>query len=53
MLKKYAKPYPTIGEIIAAKDYDYVSYRGYDEKAKPTRQQPAIILMVNSSAALR
>lgn len=32
MLKKYAKPYPTIGEIIAGKDYDYVSYRGYDEK---------------------
>lgn len=32
MLKKYAKPYPTIGEIIAAKDFDYVSYRGYDEK---------------------
>lgn len=32
MLKKYTKPYPTIGEIIARKDYDYVSYRGYDEK---------------------
>lgn len=32
MLKKYSKPYPTIGEIIAGKDYDYVSYRGYDEK---------------------
>ena len=32
MLKKYTKPYPTIGEIIAGKDYDYVSYRGYDEK---------------------
>lgn len=32
MLKKYAKPYPTIGEIVAGKDYDYVSYRGYDEK---------------------
>lgn len=32
MLKKYAKPYPTIGEIIAAKDFDYVSYRGYDEE---------------------
>lgn len=32
MLIKYAKPYPTIGEIIAGKNYDYVSYRGYDEK---------------------
>lgn len=32
MLKKYTKPYPTIGEIIEAKDFDYVSYRGYDEK---------------------
>ena len=32
MLKKYTKPYPTIGEIIAGKDYEYVSYRGYDEK---------------------
>ena len=32
MLKKYTTPYPTIGEIIADKDYDYVSYRGYDEK---------------------
>ena len=32
MLKKYTKPYPTIGEIVAGKDYDYVSYRGYDEK---------------------
>ena len=32
MLKKYSKPYPTIGEIIAGNDYDYVSYRGYDEK---------------------
>ena len=32
MLKKYSKPYPTIGEIVAGKDYDYVSYRGYDEK---------------------
>ena len=32
MLKKYSKPYPTNGEIVAGKDYDYVSYRGYDEK---------------------
>ena len=32
MLKKYNKPYPTIGDIIRGKDYDYVSYRGYDEK---------------------
>lgn len=32
MLKKYTKPYPTIGELVAGKDYDYVSYRGYDEK---------------------
>ena len=32
MLKKYSKPYPTIGEIVAGKDYDYVSYRGYAEK---------------------
>ena len=32
MLKKYTKPYPTIGELVAGKDYDYVSYRGYDEQ---------------------
>lgn len=32
MLKKYTKPYPTISEIIAGKNFDYVSYRGYDEK---------------------
>ena len=32
MLIQYAKPYPTIGEVIAGKNYDYVSYRGYDEK---------------------
>lgn len=32
MLIKYAKPYPTIGKIIAAKDFDYVAYREYDEK---------------------
>lgn len=32
MLTQYAKPYPTIGEVIAGKNYDYVSYRGYDEK---------------------
>ena len=32
MLKKYTKPYPTIGDIIAGKNFDYVSYRGYDEK---------------------
>lgn len=32
MLKKYTKPYPTIGNIIAGKNFDYVSYRGYDEK---------------------
>ena len=24
---KYNKPYPTIGELIKDKDYDYVSYR--------------------------
>ena len=30
MLKKYTKPYPTIEELVAGKDYDYVSYRGYD-----------------------
>lgn len=24
---KYNKPYPTIGELIAGKDYDYASYR--------------------------
>ena len=34
MLKKYTKPYPTIGDIIAGKNFDYVSYRGYDEKEK-------------------
>lgn len=32
MLKKYTKPYPTIRNVIAGKDYNYVSYRGYDEK---------------------
>ena len=32
MLKKYTKPYPTIEELVAGKDYDYVSYRGYDEQ---------------------
>lgn len=32
MLKKYTKPYPTIGDIISGKNFDYVSYRGYDEK---------------------
>ena len=32
MLKKYTKPYPTIGELVAGKDYDYVSFRGYDER---------------------
>lgn len=24
---KYDEPYPTIGELIKDKDYDYVSYR--------------------------
>ncbi len=24
---KYSKPYPTIGELIRDKDYDYISYR--------------------------
>ena len=32
MLTKYAKPYPTIGEVIAGRNFDYVSYRGYDAK---------------------
>lgn len=32
MLVQYAKLYPTIGEVIAGKNFDYVSYRGYDEK---------------------
>lgn len=32
MLTRYVKPYPTIGESIAEKNFDYVSYRGYDEK---------------------
>ena len=50
MLKKYAKPYPTIGEIIEAKDFDYVSYRGYDEKRNVP---PAIILMASFAAVLR
>ena len=35
--KKYNKPYPTIGDLIKDKDYDYVSYRlnfkGEDEFA--------------------
>ena len=26
-MTKYNKPYPTIGELIKDKDYDYVSYR--------------------------
>ena len=52
MLKKYSKPYPTIGEIVAGKDYDYVSYRGYDEK-RSTRRQLVITLTANSAAALR
>ena len=33
---KYNKPYPTIGELIKDKDYDYVSYRmlipGFNEE---------------------
>lgn len=33
---KYNKPYPTIGELIKDKDYDYVSYRmlipGFDDE---------------------
>ena len=33
---KYSEPYPTIGELIKDKDYDYVSYRidfpGCDEE---------------------
>ena len=33
---KYNKPYPTNGELIKDKDYDYVSYRmlipGFDEE---------------------
>lgn len=32
MLKKYTKPYSTIEELVSGKNYDYVSYRGYDEK---------------------
>lgn len=28
-MKKYTKPYPTVGEIIKNKNYDYVSYRCY------------------------
>ena len=40
MLKKYTKPYPTISEIVAGKDYDYVSYRGYDEKRNPPPALP-------------
>lgn len=27
MMTKYNKPYPTIGDLIKDKDYDYVSYR--------------------------
>lgn len=26
-MKKYTKPYPTIGDLIKNKDYDYVDYR--------------------------
>ena len=52
MLKKYTKPYPTIGDIIAGKNFDYVSYRDMTRNGIP-RRQPAIILMANSAAALR
>lgn len=31
-MQKYDKPYPTIKTLIQGKTYDYVSYRGYDEK---------------------
>ena len=29
---KYIKPYPTLKELLKGKNYDYVSYRGYDAK---------------------
>ena len=52
MLKKYAKPYPTIGEIIAAKDFDYVLIVDMT-KSETFHRQPAIILMASFAAALR
>ncbi len=37
---KYKFPYPTIGEIIADKDYDYVSYRMRFDKKKYKKRFP-------------
>lgn len=38
--KKYKEPYPTIGDIIAGKNYDYVSYRVRFEKEKHEKRLP-------------
>lgn len=38
--KKYKEPYPTIGDVIAGKNYDYVSYRVRFEKEKYEKRLP-------------
>lgn len=38
--KKYKAPYPTIGDIIAEKNYDYVSYRMRFKKEKYEERLP-------------
>ena len=38
---KYKAPYPTIGEIIIGKNYDYVSYRQRFDKKKYKRRLPS------------
>lgn len=38
---KYKVPYPTIGEIIADRNYDYVSYRQRFDKKKYKKRLPS------------
>lgn len=38
--KKYKEPYPTIGDVIEGKSYDYVSYRVRFEKEKYEKRLP-------------
>ena len=52
MLKKYTKPYPTIGDIIPVKILITFLIVDMTRNGIP-RRQPAIILMANSAAALR
>ena len=52
MLKKYTKPYPTIGDIITGKILITFLIVDMTRNGIP-RRQPAIILMANSAAALR